>query len=144
MRGRKITVAGCIKNAIKNNIGWKKYYQSQNERIKKIAKYLPKGLPAENLVVDTYTLVWNEKEDTADKVRAEVGRLFGVVTWKREVNQYDGKVSYHQTVRLGDIGDMVLIIKNGHLAEGCKVVQVEEVRKVWKSVCPENETNPQS
>lgn len=141
-RGRKMTVKGIVNQSIKNNIGWAKYYRDLNKRIRDIGNSLPIGLPVENLEIDSFQLIYSpETKEQANSIRAEVGKIFGVKVWDKNVNQYDGSIQYKTRVKLANGREIFVSIKNGELAPGCKVIKVEETRTVYKSVCPDSEGN---
>lgn len=141
---RKKTIRGCISSSTKSQLGWAKYYRDKAKAIRDLGKMLPIGLPSDNLEIEEYTLTYSPgSTEEANTLRAKVGQVLCIPSWSKEVNSYNGKVSYTGTYKLPNGRNINIVIGNGELAPGCKVIQVEETRKVWKSVCPDAEGNTQ-
>ena len=141
---RKKTIVSAVNDAVKSQMGWAKWYRGYAAKIRQIGKELPKDLPCENLVVETSALTYSPptSEDAA-KIRAKVGQILGVSSWEKTVNPYSGNINYRGKSKLPSGHEMTIVIEKAELAPGCKVIQVEETRKVWKSVCPDAEGNTQ-
>lgn len=141
---RKPTIKGAINSSVKSQMGWCKYYRNTAKKLREIGNQLPIELPANNLTIEEYLLIYSPKDSQeAIDIRAKVGRILSIAKWEREVNQYNGSVSYRAKYILPNGHELTVVIRNGELAPGCKVIQVEELRKVWKSVCPDAEDNTQ-
>lgn len=135
---RKKSIKGCISESAKSQLGWAKYYREKAKAIRELGKMLPIGLPSKGLDIEEYTLTYRPENTTeANSIRAEVGKVLAVKSWEKCVNSYNGTVSYRANYKLPNGRTINIAINNGELAPGCQVVQVEEMRKVWKSVCPE-------
>lgn len=141
---RKKTIASAIKASVKSQLGWAKFYREYARKIGEFGKELPKDLPFEHLSIDNYVLSYspNTTEDSAT-IRATVGRVLGISKWDKRVNQYSGNVTYNGKAKLPSGRDIEVNIDKGELSPGCKIIQVEEVRKVFKSVCPDAQGNTQ-
>lgn len=141
---RKLTIRGAISSSVKSQMGWCKYYRNYAKKLREIGSQLPIGLPADNLFIEEYLLSYSPKDaQEANDIRAKVGRVLCITKWEKEVNSYNGNISYKAKHKLPNGHELAIVIRNGELAPGCKVIQVEETRKVWKSVCPDAEGNTQ-
>lgn len=136
---RKKTVKSVVITATKSQQFWIKHYRGAIKKIRGIGSMLPIDLPIDDLVIDEFSLTYSpDSIEKANEIRAGVGRSLNITKWEKTVNEYSGKVVYRAKYKLSTGQELEINIKNGELAPGCQIVQVEQVRKVWKSVCPEN------
>jgi hypothetical protein len=141
--GRKPTVAKLIREKIAAKRRAASIYRNEAKVVAE-QKYVFDGITLPqldrlNFMHDGYRFTLHympENTEQAKELRAELGKLFNVKSWERKVNDCDGTVSYQ--AKFGEVGHRI-VISNGELAEGCKVVEIVETvqRKRFKSVCGE-------